>query len=416
MPRKAFHIGIDIDIHAVTCPGVWLCPKGDAMLQISMLGASAHTKRVEPNFPLLFHERFHFRKTLTGVTSLAELQSELSKRVVHLRLVQWQVHGCRCVLLASFRSPLADLLYPQPASRGLLAGVDVDLLMETTACFPGIIAPKVEVSTKVVIEEMVNYPVHAQESAAIVNHKTLSSKRTTQRQVDKVETKTKPRACSTLCGGPRIRQKPVCHARPRVKCYSCKQRVTRVQKPRVRDETHYVPYCSKCGDVVEEKGVKQGKVLVKESNPHSKTWETACPCVESPRSKSVCDCKLCRKYHDLFNSPTSSVFSQPKSPRSKFDRSPSPPKKDRGCSCISEKTEGPQRIRAGFTQEKSDCPCLNCPSLNESPAKIGDYITELLKQRPQRDDEYRAMLKADLETKYKQLYERVSRRSNRRQS
>lgn len=27
-----------------------------------MLGTSAHTKRVEPTFPLLFHECFHFRK------------------------------------------------------------------------------------------------------------------------------------------------------------------------------------------------------------------------------------------------------------------------------------------------------------------------------------------------------------------
>lgn len=32
------------------------------MLRISMLGTSAHTKRVEPTFPLLFHECFHFRK------------------------------------------------------------------------------------------------------------------------------------------------------------------------------------------------------------------------------------------------------------------------------------------------------------------------------------------------------------------
>lgn len=143
------------------------------MLRISMLGTSAHTKRVEPTFPLLFHECFHFRKvcldlnqflkfdvglvlsslnfwtfnfsnlmvcivgqTFTGITSLPDLQTELTKRKVHIQLVQWQVHGCRCVLLASFCSPLSELLYPQPSARGNVAGVDVDLLMETTPCFP----------------------------------------------------------------------------------------------------------------------------------------------------------------------------------------------------------------------------------------------------------------------------------------
>lgn len=75
-------------------------------------------------------------QTLTAVTSLAELEAELHRRLVHIQLLQWQVHGCRCVLLAAFCSPLSELLYPQQGSRGLISGVDVDLLMEATSCFP----------------------------------------------------------------------------------------------------------------------------------------------------------------------------------------------------------------------------------------------------------------------------------------
>lgn len=75
-------------------------------------------------------------QTLTAVTSLAELEAELHRRLVYIQLLQWQVHGCRCVLLAAFCSPLSELLYPQQGSRGLISGVDVDLLMEATSCFP----------------------------------------------------------------------------------------------------------------------------------------------------------------------------------------------------------------------------------------------------------------------------------------
>ena len=54
------------------------------------------------------------------------------------------------VVLATFETSALELLFPYPQLRGpYCAGVDVDLLMEPTRDFPGIISPKV-VSSKLV--------------------------------------------------------------------------------------------------------------------------------------------------------------------------------------------------------------------------------------------------------------------------
>ena len=48
------------------------------------------------------------------------------------------------VVLATFETSARELLFPYPQLRGpYCAGVDVDLLMEPTKDFPGIISPKV---------------------------------------------------------------------------------------------------------------------------------------------------------------------------------------------------------------------------------------------------------------------------------
>ena len=48
------------------------------------------------------------------------------------------------MVVATFETSALELLFPFPSLRGpYCAGVDVDLLMEPTKEFPGIIAPKV---------------------------------------------------------------------------------------------------------------------------------------------------------------------------------------------------------------------------------------------------------------------------------
>jgi hypothetical protein len=62
------------------------------------------------------------------------LQHLLGKEFVHAELIQ--SFGGSGVILASFDTTVLELLYPSPCVKGLTAGVDVDLLMESRRCFP----------------------------------------------------------------------------------------------------------------------------------------------------------------------------------------------------------------------------------------------------------------------------------------
>lgn len=89
-----------------------------------------------PIFPLLYHNKLTFKKVFTGVTTLAQLEKKLSTEYIVAELIQWSPTVNRNVTLAVFETNLVDLLYPVPCYKGLLAGVDVDLLMEPAKCFP----------------------------------------------------------------------------------------------------------------------------------------------------------------------------------------------------------------------------------------------------------------------------------------
>lgn len=105
-------------------------------LRIDTLNCRTETHRISPIFPLLFHDRFAFNKVFTRIVSLAELQRTLEQEFLYAELIQWVTTTGRGITLATFETSLADLLYPAPCFKGLLTGVDVDLLMEPTKCFP----------------------------------------------------------------------------------------------------------------------------------------------------------------------------------------------------------------------------------------------------------------------------------------
>ncbi|XP_069703288.1 uncharacterized protein [Periplaneta americana] len=174
MSVKSMNVYVELDIQAVTCPGVWLCPNGKIALKIFMFETSARTSHLPPVFPLLYHQKFIFQKTFSNVRYLADLQHLFGKEFLYTELVQCS--GSTGVVLASFETTVFELLYPSPCVKGLIAGVDVDLLMEPTSCFPGILAPKIEISTKTVIEESIDSPSHSKRNPGIINPKMLSSK------------------------------------------------------------------------------------------------------------------------------------------------------------------------------------------------------------------------------------------------
>ncbi|XP_069995508.1 uncharacterized protein [Penaeus vannamei] len=156
-PRKALKVTTEIDVHAVSCPGVWLPGRGRCSLSVCLLGFHTRTNKLPPVFPLLYHEKFKFERTFVGVTNLSVLERVLESETVYLELVQEETSGES--VLAVFESSVRDLLFPRPAERLSYSGVDLDLLMEPTRDFPGIISPKIEVSTRTSVSET-RTPLH----------------------------------------------------------------------------------------------------------------------------------------------------------------------------------------------------------------------------------------------------------------
>ena len=84
---------------------------------------------------------------LTGTGTLQHLQATLEGQPLYVELLQevspGHAPGAQTVL-ATFETSAVEFLFPYPQLRPTYtSGVDVDLLMEPTRDFPGIISPKV---------------------------------------------------------------------------------------------------------------------------------------------------------------------------------------------------------------------------------------------------------------------------------
>ena len=57
---------LEVDVHSVSCPGVWLSKKSPVFLSLCFLGYHVQTKPFPASFPLLFGDKFIFERTFTG--------------------------------------------------------------------------------------------------------------------------------------------------------------------------------------------------------------------------------------------------------------------------------------------------------------------------------------------------------------
>lgn len=137
----------------MTCPGVWLCQSGPVKLMIRSLGHTFYTCSVRPRFPLIFHELFTIEGYFKDVHSANDLRQKLIGEPIDLSIYQ---NGHR---IAYFRESLASLLTHQRCKNVL----DLELLMSTTKCFPGILSPKVETQIEFTVSKYnpLNDCVHA---------------------------------------------------------------------------------------------------------------------------------------------------------------------------------------------------------------------------------------------------------------
>lgn len=190
----------------VTCPGVWLCQSGPIKLMIRTLGYTFYTRPVQPRFPLILHEIFTVEGYFKDVRTANDLRLKLISEPIDLSIYQ---NGHR---LAFFREALASLLTHQNCKS---VPLDLELLMSTTKCFPGIISPKVETQIEFTVRKYnpVNDCVHAKDSNVGIcwSNSVAKGNRPRGQQChghnhDKLDDDKRPNQEHIK------RQKPVCHA------------------------------------------------------------------------------------------------------------------------------------------------------------------------------------------------------------
>ncbi|KAM4807967.1 spermatogenesis associated 6-like protein [Rhinophrynus dorsalis] len=149
MPLK---VVIELQIHAVTCPGVFLQEKDDLFLSVSLLGQCKDTASLPAIFPLLYHEKMRFEKVFHKAVDPATVAQLLENHTASFELIQ-QTHSGE--VLAVFEENTREFLFPEPKLTPPYPGVDREVLMKTVQGFPGI-APKIEFSTRTTIKEKPN--------------------------------------------------------------------------------------------------------------------------------------------------------------------------------------------------------------------------------------------------------------------
>ncbi|XP_055693244.1 uncharacterized protein LOC129795790 [Lutzomyia longipalpis] len=194
---RRFRVKVCVEVDAVTCPGVWLCPYGRVELTFRTMGYNFKTNGLEARFPLLFHEKFHMEGFYQdGVETLAKLEARLASERVDFALYQ---RGTR---LAFFTGHLGTLL--RSKSQTCHPEIHSQILMRPTQSFPGILAPKIEILTRVEVHEntpglpaKIYYALFGTEVHRI------------ERPCDGLVRNTS----GTCLRCPRLRQMPVCHVR-----------------------------------------------------------------------------------------------------------------------------------------------------------------------------------------------------------
>ncbi|XP_060125225.1 spermatogenesis associated 6-like protein isoform X1 [Zootoca vivipara] len=148
MPLK---VVVELQIHAVSCPGVYLTEKNDVYLHVCILGQCKETESLRPVFPLWFHEKMWFEKVFEKATDPVAVVEMLERNVTKFRLVEVVPSGKG--ELAFYEENTRGFLFPVPKLTPTYPGVDRELLMKTRPFFPGI-APKLEFSTRTTITEL----------------------------------------------------------------------------------------------------------------------------------------------------------------------------------------------------------------------------------------------------------------------
>ncbi|XP_072696384.1 spermatogenesis associated 6-like protein isoform X1 [Canis lupus baileyi] len=143
---------VELQIRAISCPGVYLPDKQDVYLGVYLLNQYLETDCFPSVFPIMIQQNMRFEKVFENATDPGAVADILESFLTRFELIQlvspvWEELAC-------YEDNTRDFLFPEPKLTPSLPGMCREVLMKTFAGFPGI-APKIEFSTRTAIRECV---------------------------------------------------------------------------------------------------------------------------------------------------------------------------------------------------------------------------------------------------------------------
>ncbi|XP_014315867.1 spermatogenesis associated 6-like protein [Myotis lucifugus] len=143
---------VELQIRAISCPGVFLPDKQDVYLGVYLLNQYLETNCFPSVFPIMIQQRMRFQKLFENAIDPGAVADILESILTRFELIQlvppvWEE-------LAYYEENTREFLFPEPKLTPSIPGIGREVLMKTAAGFPGI-APKIEFSTRTAIRECV---------------------------------------------------------------------------------------------------------------------------------------------------------------------------------------------------------------------------------------------------------------------
>ncbi|XP_020730767.1 spermatogenesis associated 6-like protein isoform X7 [Odocoileus virginianus] len=143
---------VELQIRAISCPGVFLPDKHDVFLGVYLLNQYLETDCFPSMFPIMIQRSMRFEKVFENAIDPGAVADILESFLTRFELIQlvppvWQE-------LAYYEENTRDFLFPEPRLTPSHPGMCREVLMKTVEGFPGI-APKIEFSTRTAIRERV---------------------------------------------------------------------------------------------------------------------------------------------------------------------------------------------------------------------------------------------------------------------
>ncbi|XP_031440847.1 spermatogenesis associated 6-like protein [Clupea harengus] len=150
MTQKAMKVVVELNLRAVSCPGVHLQAKDDIYLSVCLMNQYRQSECLPAVFPLLFREKIRFEKVFWHATDPGALAEILECEIAKVELIQLTPPVGES--LASFVEDVRSFLFPEPKLVPPVGGVDRAVLMSRGPTFMGI-CPRLEFNTRTVISE-----------------------------------------------------------------------------------------------------------------------------------------------------------------------------------------------------------------------------------------------------------------------